>query len=163
MSWTLTKKLDTFAGPGEIKRREVVLDHQVSPEEIKRMELGSESWIFFCLSCFSTAELRTSSLWLYSAQQLRQQLRSTRVAAQWRADTALTCFLFWRRSTAALDFRVGACLGLHVQCTRGDKSSNSTHSPACLHSFFPGPHCPTLIRHLASVDVMQNDSLFRSV
>ena len=40
MSWTLTKKLDTFAGPGEIKRREVVLDHQVSPEEIKSMELG---------------------------------------------------------------------------------------------------------------------------
>ena len=43
MSWTLTKKLDTFAGPGEIKRREVVLDPQVSPEEIKskEMELGS--------------------------------------------------------------------------------------------------------------------------
>ena len=40
MSWTLTTKLDTFAGPGEIKRREVVLDHQVSPEEIKSMELG---------------------------------------------------------------------------------------------------------------------------
>ena len=39
MSWTLTKKLDTFAGPGEIKRRE---DPQVSPEEIKNreMELG---------------------------------------------------------------------------------------------------------------------------
>ena len=35
MSWTLTKKLDTFAGPGEIKRREVVLDPQVSREEIK--------------------------------------------------------------------------------------------------------------------------------
>ena len=34
MSWTLTKKLDTFAGrPGEIKRREVVLDPQVSPEK----------------------------------------------------------------------------------------------------------------------------------
>ena len=29
LSWTLTKKLDTFAGPGEIKRREVVLDPQV--------------------------------------------------------------------------------------------------------------------------------------
>ena len=44
MSWTLTKKLDTFAGPGEIKRREVVLDPQVSPEEIKsrEVELGSE-------------------------------------------------------------------------------------------------------------------------
>ena len=39
VSWTLTKKLDTFAGPGEIKRRE---DPQVSPEEIKNreMELG---------------------------------------------------------------------------------------------------------------------------
>ena len=46
MSWTLTKKLDTFAaGPGEIKRRKVVLDPQVSPEEIKsrEVELGSES------------------------------------------------------------------------------------------------------------------------
>ena len=42
MSWTLTKKLDAFAGPGEIKRREVVLDPQVSPEEIKirEVELG---------------------------------------------------------------------------------------------------------------------------
>ena len=26
VSWTLTKKLDAFAGPGEIKRREAVLD-----------------------------------------------------------------------------------------------------------------------------------------
>ena len=39
MSWTLTKKLDAFAGPGEIKRREVVLDPRVSPEEIKSMEV----------------------------------------------------------------------------------------------------------------------------
>ena len=39
VSWTLTKKLDTFAGPGEIKRREVVLDTQVSPEEIKSREV----------------------------------------------------------------------------------------------------------------------------
>ena len=29
-SWTLTKKLDSFAGPVEIKRREVVLDPQVT-------------------------------------------------------------------------------------------------------------------------------------
>ena len=28
VSWTLTKKLDAFAGPGESKRREVVLDPQ---------------------------------------------------------------------------------------------------------------------------------------
>ena len=33
VSWTLTKKLDTFADPGEIKRREV--------------ELGSETWTYF--------------------------------------------------------------------------------------------------------------------
>ena len=35
----------SFAGQGEIKRREVVLDPQESPEEIKRreVELGSES------------------------------------------------------------------------------------------------------------------------
>ena len=31
VSWTLKKKLDTFAGPDEIKRRKVVLDPQVSP------------------------------------------------------------------------------------------------------------------------------------
>ena len=46
MSWTLTKKLDSFAG--EIKKWEVVLEPQVSPEEIKsrEVELGSESWTF---------------------------------------------------------------------------------------------------------------------
>ena len=39
VSWTLT----TFAGPGEIKGRAVVLDPQVSLEEIKsrEVELGS--------------------------------------------------------------------------------------------------------------------------
>ena len=49
VSWTLTKKLDTFAGPGEIKRSEVVLDPQVSSEEVKsrEVELGSESWTSF--------------------------------------------------------------------------------------------------------------------
>ena len=39
MSWTLKKKLDAFAGPGEIKRREVVPDPQVSPEEIRNREV----------------------------------------------------------------------------------------------------------------------------
>ena len=46
MSWTLTKKLDTFAGPGEIKRREVSwtltkkLDTFAGPGEIKRREVS---------------------------------------------------------------------------------------------------------------------------
>ena len=33
------RQTDAFAGPGEIKRREVVLDPQVSPEEIKNREV----------------------------------------------------------------------------------------------------------------------------
>ena len=38
-----------FAGPGEIKRREVVLDPQESSGEIKSREVkpGSESWTSF--------------------------------------------------------------------------------------------------------------------
>ena len=39
MSWTLTKMLDASAGPGEIRRREVVLDPQAGPEEIKSREV----------------------------------------------------------------------------------------------------------------------------
>ena len=64
MSWTLTKKLDIFAGPGEIKRMEVVLDPQVSPEEIKsrKAELGLRVGDFFCFSCFPNAQLGTLSL-----------------------------------------------------------------------------------------------------
>ena len=48
-SWTLTNKLDAFAGPGEIKRREVSwtltnkLDAFAGPGEIKRREA---SWTF---------------------------------------------------------------------------------------------------------------------
>ena len=84
MSWTLTKKSDTFAGPGEMTRREVVLDPQVSPEEIKsrEVELGLKL-DFFCVSnCFSTAVLRTYGHCLCdcSVQQLRQQLRSTYIS-----------------------------------------------------------------------------------
>ena len=39
LSWTLTKKLETFVSPGEIKRREVVLDPQVSSEDIRSREV----------------------------------------------------------------------------------------------------------------------------
>ena len=50
--------------PGEIKRREVELDHQVSPEEImsREVELGCESWTSFASGCSSTAVERTLSL-----------------------------------------------------------------------------------------------------
>ena len=89
--------------PGEIKRREVGLDPQVSPEEImnREVELGCESWTSFASGCSPTAVQRTLSLWLCQARQLKQQLRSALVAAQWRGDTALTLPLFWRRSTVS--------------------------------------------------------------
>ena len=39
VNWTLTKKLNTFAGLRENKRREVELDPQVSLQEIKNREV----------------------------------------------------------------------------------------------------------------------------
>jgi len=39
VSCTLTKKLDTLGGPGEIKKSDLVFDPQVSPEEIKSREV----------------------------------------------------------------------------------------------------------------------------
>ena len=71
------------------------------------------------------------------AQQLKQQLRSALVVAQWRGDTALTLPLFWRRSTASSVFRVGA---------RGRAFTLSS----------PPPPPPSLISSLASVDAKHN-------
>ena len=53
-----------YTHPGEIKRREVELDLQVSPEEIvsREVELGYESWTSFASSCSSTAVQQTLSL-----------------------------------------------------------------------------------------------------
>ena len=106
--WCWTLKLQ---GPGEIKRREVVLDRVVSPEEImsREVELGCGSWTSVLLHVF-TQQRCNGHCPCYSAlaQQLKQQLRSTLVAAQWPGDTALTLPLFWRRSTASSVFRVGA-------------------------------------------------------
>ena len=67
----------------------------------REVELGCESWTSFASGCPSTAVQRTLSLWLRPARQLKQQLRSALVAAQWRGDTALTLPLSWRRSTVS--------------------------------------------------------------
>ena len=50
--------------PGEIKRREVELDPQVSPDEFmsREVKLGCESWTSFASGCSSTAVQRTLSL-----------------------------------------------------------------------------------------------------
>ena len=96
VSWTLTKKVRVlFAGPGEIKRREVVLDPLESPEEIKNreVELGSESWTSF-VSVIPQQRSNGYCPCVCSAHQLKQQLRGTLVATQWRGDTALTFWLF---------------------------------------------------------------------
>ena len=60
---TIRASKSASVGPGEIKRREVVLDPQVSPEEIKSMavELGLRVGFFF-FSCIPAAELQTLSL-----------------------------------------------------------------------------------------------------
>ena len=96
-----------LAGPGEIKRMEVVLDPRVSPEEIvsREVELGSESWTSFASvvthqQCYGHCPCDCST------QQLKQ--RSTLAATQWRRHTALTLLLFRRRSAASSVFRVGA-------------------------------------------------------
>ena len=46
---SVVSRFTVCQSPGEIKRREVVLDPEESPEEIKsrEVELGSESWTSF--------------------------------------------------------------------------------------------------------------------
>ena len=134
MSWTLTKKLDSFAGPGEIKRREMVLDPQESPGETKsrEVELGSESWTSF-------ASVVIQRLWLCSAQQLKQQLCGTLVATQWRGDTSLT-FIF-------------CCSGGGPRPPRSSGSERAVEPSLFLRPTHPSP---SLISHIASVDVKQN-------
>ena len=120
------KKLVTFVGPGEIKRREVVLDPQVSPEEImsREMELGPESWTSFA-SVVTQQQCYGHCPCDCSAEQLKRQLRSTLVATQRRGD----CL-----NTSIVLAAVHGLLGLPGRCTRSS-----------LHSFAPSasPHpCP---------------------
>ena len=81
-----------------------MLDPVVSPEELmsREVELGSKSWTFKLLLNSGATDIVLVTL------QLKQQLRGTLVAAQWRGDTALTLPLFWRRFSASSVFRVGA-------------------------------------------------------
>ena len=111
VSWTLTKKVQHFCGSRWDQEEGGGVGPSGKPKRDLEQGGGAGLWKldFFCFSCYSTAALRTLSLWLCPARQLKQQLRSsTLVATQWRGDTALTLPLFWRRSTAYLVFRVGA-------------------------------------------------------
>ena len=96
----------------------MVLDPQVSPEEImsREVELGSESWTSFA-SVVTQQQCYRHCPCDCSTQQLKQQLHSTLVAAQWRGDTALTLLA-----------AVHGLLGLPGRCAR-----------SCLHSLAPPP------------------------
>ena len=110
MSWILTKKLDSFASPGETKRSEVVLDPRVSPEEIKSREVelglrvgllllqlfpngGATDIVFVTLFCIAVG---TAIAWCGGRCAMPD-------------GHCVNILLFWQRSTAALVFRVGAC------------------------------------------------------
>ena len=95
---------------------------------------------FFCFSCFPTAELRTVSLWLCSAQQLGQQLRGAVVAAQCRTDTALT----------------SCCSGGSPQQPQSSRLApvSKFHSSVLLFHL-----SPSLIGLLVSVDIKQQKSI----
>ena len=140
------KQLRCCGVPGEIKKNKRSSGGRwspVSPEIMSReVELGCESRTPFASSfpqqqCNGHCPCDSAQ-----ARQLKQQLRSALVAGQWRGDTALTLPLFWRRFTVS-----------PVLFGRYPRSS--------LHSFGPylppSPHLsPSLISHLASVDVKQN-------
>ena len=122
----------------QASERVVVLDPQQSPEEIKRRQVelalkvgflllqlfpngGATDIVFVTL--FSTA-VGTATAWY------------TKCCAM-PSGHCLNILLFWRRSTASLVFRVGACLESSL--------------------FFP-PLSPSLIGLLASMDVKQHYS-----
>ena len=86
-----------------------MLDPQQSPEEKKsrEVELGSEGWTSFA-SVVLQQQCSGRCPCDCSAQQLKQQLRSTLVATQQRGNTALTFWLFWRRSTTSSVFQIRA-------------------------------------------------------
>ena len=106
------------AGPGEIKRGEVVLDPQVSPEEIKcrEVELGSRVGLL-SLQLFPNGGATD----IVFVTVLHSGWDSNCVVWQLLRNAGQTLpliniLLFWRLSTAALVFRVGACLEVSFFC-----------------------------------------------
>ena len=93
VSWTLTEKVRLpFAGPGEIKRREVVLDPQAeNPGEIKsrEVELGSEGWTSFASVVLQQTCYGHCPCDCSARQLTEQQLRIALVAVQWRGPHCL--------------------------------------------------------------------------
>ena len=105
------KNLDTFAGPGEIKRREVVLDPQVSPEEIKNREVELSLSVGLLLLQLFPNGGATDIIFV-----ILFRIAAGSAIAWYGSCCAMpgghcrNILLFRRRSTAGLVFRVGACL-----------------------------------------------------
>ena len=114
VSWTLMKKLDAFAGPGKIKRREMVLDPQVCPEKIKsrEVELGLKVGLLL-LQLFpngAAADIVCVTLFRIAAGTAFSWYSSCCAVP---SGHCLDILLFWRRSTASLVFRVAPVSSLH--------------------------------------------------
>ena len=86
--------------PGEIMRREVELDPQVSHEEImsREVELGCETWDLFRFELFLNNSATDIVFVTLPSTAVETAIAQCTITAQWRGDTALTLPLFWRRS-----------------------------------------------------------------
>ena len=120
--------------PDEIKRREVswTLTKRLAQ---KRSIAGRWCWArereldFFCFSCSPTAELHTSSLWLFCI--------AVETAIAWFSGCCampdghcLNILLFWRQSMAAFAFQVGARFEVTFFCP---PFPTCPHRPSRLH------------------------------
>ena len=99
VSWTLTKKLS----PEEIKSREAVLGYR---ERVGLLSLqlfpngGATDIVFVTLFCIAVG---AAIAWCCGRCAMPDR-------------HCLNILLFWRRSTAALVFRVGACFEVSLFC-----------------------------------------------
>ena len=118
-----------------------MLDPQESPEEIKsrEVELGSESWISFA-SVVPQQQCCRHCPCDCSAQQLRQQLRGTLVATQWRGSYCLNIINY-------------CCAGGGPRPPWSSRSERAVEPLLFLSRPPSFPLSQSLISHLASVDV----------
>ena len=116
MSWTLMK-LDAFAGSGEIKRRDVVPDPQVSPEEIKsrEVELGLRAGLLLLQSILSGRAMDIVFVTLFCI--------AVGTAIAWCCGRCAmpdglyhNILLFRWQPTATLVFQVGTCFEVSLFC-----------------------------------------------
>ena len=136
---TLTKKLDIFAGPGEIKRREVSWTLKRAQ---KRSRAGRWSWA-------QKVGLLLLQLYLHSCATDIVLVTLLRTAVEPAIAQYSSCYAMARGhclNILVVLAAVHGLLGLPGRCARSS-----------LHSFAPfSPLSPSLIDHLASVDVKHN-------